>query len=399
MIKISVQAADLLQAISSVGIVTPRSGGTDSGAGYHIRVQDNGDCSIYSRDDTKVTRANLPLQGNTGTGAFVLPLDMVKSLTFVDGLLSFEADVTAPWKVSFVSEKGATIDQSSINPTLINDCESELEDVTGDPVEFPAAILRSAIQIGQDYTDKAGSTDCWKTYKIWDGTDEDPRNQRGNGVLFCSDERRAFYFQCKAFVDRGLILHNRNQPAVMAFLAQAGRTVQLSKSDSHYFMESDGRLLGWVRDTVSHNKFTYYPLDKDQWVLKFPKDIMIKALKYMEASTPERFRWEYDHKTKTLKFLGSNDAKKIESFPVPCQVEGEAFNEDFGFNANVGHSLELFDTLKGHEATLRVRLDKGSFIARTIEEFHLDPNNGKVLIQEQEDSVGCRVTRVLPSRT
>lgn len=399
MIGITVYAADLLAAIQAAGIVTPKAGG-DAAAGFHIRVASNGDGFVYSRDDTRVTKAPLTLQNSVGSGSFVLPSDMVKSLNYVSGLLSFTAETTAPWKLTFSSEDGATSELSSLNPALIDDCESELEDADGEPVSYLTSVLQMALKTGQDYVaTNSASAEPYKTFKLWDATDDDPKNHRGNGVVFCTDERRGFYFQTPELKDRGLILHARNQPAVLAFLAQAGKTVSLRKSDHHYFLVDGDRVLGWVRDTVSHTRFTYYPLEKDNLVLKIPKDALIKAVKYMQAGKPTKFRWTYQADANTLQFVGDSDRRALKSPPVACVVEGGAHIADFSFNADVDHTLELFDNLKGNEVMMRILTNGDTTVVRTIEEFWLDPDNGKLLIgQEREDSVACRVTRVMPSK-
>jgi hypothetical protein len=119
----------------------------------------------------------------------------------------------------------------------------------------------------------------------------------------------------------------------------------------------------------------------------------------MQAGKPSKFRWEYSAASSTLRFIGTNDRRTLESPPVPCAVDSQD-PQDFALNADVDHTLELFDNLKGNEAHLRVLTNGDRTVVRTIEEFWLDPNNGKLLIgQEREDAVACRVTRVMPAKT
>lgn len=403
MIKISLLVSDLLQALTTVGVVAPKAGGSDTVAGFTVRVQD-GSCALYSRDDSKFTKTSLPVKSSDGTGSFVLPQDMVKGLSYLDGTLSFTAQTSAPWKVTCKSEGGARLEQSSSSPTLVLDCESELEDIEGDALEFAAPVLAMALKMASAHTEKgAEGQEHLKTFRIFG---EGP----GDGVLFCSSARRAFYFQSDAFLGKSLILHTRNYPAVVSFLTQSGPKVLLRSSPNHYFLEDAdaGNVLGWLKDTVTHAKFVFADFCKDDFILHGPADAITRAIKYVQANAPERFQIQYNQDDKTLRFQGSKDSKTVQSVPIPCTLENlpdaerPATPSDLYLETDVEFALDTVNALKGHEVLMRIRLptDKTpSYYVRTVDLFWADPSTGKLLVSQSDGAVVCQVTRLIPAKS
>ena len=127
----------------------------------------------------------------------------------------------------------------------------------------------------------------------------------------------------------------------------------------------------------------------------------------------DKVRVEYTHGDQCLRFRASGPFGKIDSFPVECKVEEEeitgkpvkagskGLESDFSLNADINYLISLFDGVKGHKIALRVMTtSKGSKqygMFRTIDKFLLT-NDGKIPIEETEETQECQVIRFMPSR-
>ncbi len=151
--------------------------------------------------------------------------------------------------------------------------------------------------------------------------------------------------------------------------------------------------------------------------MKAPKDLLVKALRYVRAGLDakrDKIRILYSHTDKQVQFLTSEVSGKDNSMPIGVvPVVDDGFGggaggetSDFAVNVNVDQLLELLDPMKSHEVDLRVAVvppkggrTKEAHLLRTIETFYLD-DNGKPLIapEDAKKAYECRVTRFMPSR-
>lgn len=417
--KFKLQAQELNEALGVVGIVTPRPVTPQGAAGFLFVVRD-GRCYIYSRDAQHQARVDVGVDDVEGEGAFIYPADKVSALKYLDGWIEFEAghetEGDRHW-VRYHAEGGASEERTTIDPRLMQTIDESLEKATSENV-YPAALLREGISMTRAFLaapNDGRARENFKSLQLFDDSKDSWKD--GNGHLFAADGVRACFFFCDAFQGKGLGVHGQHLPLLTSFLAKCSGDVTLKHGEGvTYAINSAGQVLGWAHHVTQHEKFAYYPYTRDKFVLKAPKEVLVKALKFVRAGLDpkkDKIRVVYDHSSKTVQFLTSEGTGKATSMPVGVEPVADdskgggdkSGSEDFAANANVNQLLELFEPLRGFQADLRVAVipakngRKEAHLFRTVEEFWLDPN-GKTLISpdDAEKAYECRITRFMPSR-
>lgn len=411
------QITDLNEALGLVSVVTPRPI-PNQGAGY-LMVVSGTTCSVYSHDGARKAKTSFEVSDVDGDGSFVLPVEKVSALKYLDGYADFKAGKSDDrFFVEYESEAGAKQEFSTFDPMAIKPFDEELAAPSnGEGDVFPAAILREALNLVKPFfsplADSRVSDEAFKTIRLFDGRTDDTK--KGNGVMYAADKVRAGYFSCEALKDMSLSVHGQHLPVLLSFLAKCeGNVTILACASSTFVRNSKGQVFGWPHQTKQHEKFSYYGLKMDQFILRMPKDLLVKALRYVRNGIDPRkdkIRVQYSYENKTLQIVASEEASRIESPPVgvlPVEESetgaGSLGNkEDFAANLNLNQFLELVEPMKGHEVTLRVANvplnGETQTLLRTIEEFHLN-EQGRVVIPspEGEKAYPCKVTRYMPSR-
>jgi len=417
--RFKIQAQELNEALGVVGIVTPRPVTPMGPAGFLFVVRE-GRCYIYSRDAQHQARVDVAVEEVEGEGSFIYPADKIAALKYLDGVIDFEAghEVESDRYWVRYHASGATEERSTINPGLMQTIDEALENTKEETV-YPSALLREGISMTKAFLASANdgrARDNFKSLQLFDDSNEEWK--KGDGTLFAADGVRACFFFCEAFQGKGLGIHGQHLPLLTSFLGKCEGDVTIKHGEGvTYAINSVGQVLGWAHHVHQHEKFSYYPYKKDKFVLKAPKELLVKALKFVRAGLDpkkDKIRITYSHEGKTVQFLTSEGAAgKASSMPVgvqPIADDGKGGGEssetaDFAANANVNQLLELFEPLRGFEADLRVAVippkqgRKEAHLFRTVEEFWLD-GNGKVIIspEDSEKAYECRITRFMPSR-
>jgi hypothetical protein len=394
--------------------VTPQGG-----SGYLFVVKGD-QCFIHSRDALRRVRAEVAITDADGDGYFIYPADRIACMKYVDGWVAFEAghdEGEDRYWVRYETEGGAKQERSSYDPRLMQALDEELEK-TGEEHTFPAALLREGISVTKSYLAKAADSrvdDHFKTLQLFDKSKKEWES--GDGHLFAADNIRACYFYCEAFCGKGLAIHGQHLPALATFLSKCEGDVTIKLGEGVTFViDAKGRALGWSHHVKQHGKFSYYSYKMDKFLLRTPKDLLVKTLRYVRTeldSRRDKIRIQYEHEDKSLRFQASEASGKTSSAPVgiePVKDDhgsgGDGDSKDFAANANINYLLDLVEPMKGHQVDLRAAVVPAAqgrremVLFRTTEEFWLSAS-GKVLISKddsKEEAYLCRVTRFMPSK-
>lgn len=419
--KIRLSVAALNEALDVVSIVPPQARTPDGGAGFLFVLR--GDrCSIYSRDQTHQARVNVPFDadGSDAEGSFIFPADKVSALKYLDGWIQIETGKTddRDW-VKYETEGKAEQELSTIDPRLMQSIDAALERTT-EVGDYPSAILREAISTARPFIAKPNSQaeDHCKVLQLFDASRDTWK--KGDGHFFAADGTRACYFFCEALKGKGITIHGQHLPYLTSFLARSPGDVTVRQGDGvTYVVNSKGQVLGWAHAVKQHEKFSYYALKNDQFILKMPKDLVLKALRYVRAgldSKKDKIRVQYSHEEAAIRFLASESTGKTVSMPVgvkPVEEENgggsKSTSQGFAVNASLNQMIELFDSMKTNEADLRVTIvpptperPKESALFRTIDTFWIDGTGKQLIAPEDAGPEGkayqCQVTRFMPSR-
>ena len=419
--KIRFQVHALNEALEIASIVPPRPTVPEGGPGFLFAITGK-ECSIYSQDGRHQIRVKVPVEDADEDGSFIFPADKIGALKYLDGWIEIEAGKSDTedrhWLKYEAESKDKQEDLSTIDPRMLKGLDDALQQTTEGP-EFPAALLREALNTTKPYLAKTGDSrveEHFQTLQLFDASKEEWK--KGDGYVFAADGTRTCYFYCDKLKGKGLALHGLNLACVMGFLAKCQGNVRLRHGKNMTFLvNTNGQVLGWAHNVHSHGKFTYYAHKSESFVLKTDKDLILKALRYVRAALDgkrDKVRVQYNHQDKTLGVLASEGVSKAVSRPIPVDAveeEGGAgkkgLTESFGANVNLNHLIELIEPMKAHRIELRVALvpaqsnRKEAALFRTIDSFVLD-EDGKMLISEKDADEGkasqCQVTRFMPSR-
>lgn len=406
------QVSDLNEALALVSIVAPRPVG-GQGSGYLLTVK--GDtCTVYSQDNTRKVRTSFSVTDADGEGSFILPTEKVSSLKYLDGFADFTYGKSDDRHyIEYQSESGAHQEITTFDPLSIKPFDDEMANPESTS-EYPVALLREGITLMRGFVQPIGENKAPEPYKsiqLFDGSQE--ATKKGNGTLYAADGTRAAYFHCEALMDKTLAIHGQHLPTLLSFLSKCdGEVKLLSCASTTFLVNSAGQAFGWAHQSKRLEKYAYYGLKTDTYVLRVAKDILVKALRYIRGgldAKQDKIRLLYKADGQTLRVIASEDTGKIESAPIgvlPIEeaetgAGGLGTKEDFATNLNLNHFLEVIEPVKGNEVILRVAIhpENGQAMIRTIEDFLLN-EQGKVVIQAEEGKKAypCKVTRFVPSR-
>lgn len=419
--KIRLSVSALNEALDVVSIVPPQARTPDGGAGF-LFVLRGGRCSIYSRDQTHQARVDVPFDTDSSDaeGSFIFPADKVQALKFLDGWIQIESGKTdeRDW-IKYETEGKAEQELSTIDPRLMQSIDAALEKTT-EIGSYPSALLREAISTSRPFIAKPNSQaeDQCKVLQLFDASKDSWK--KGDGYFFSADGVRACFFYCEALKGKGLTVHGQHLPFLTMFLARSPGDVTVRQGEGvTYVVNAKGQVLGWAHSVKQHEKFGYYALKRDDFILKMPKDLVLKALRYVRAGLDQKkdkIRVQYSHEEPAIRFLASESTGKTVSMPVGVKpVEegeggggGKGTSQGFAVNASLNQMIELFDSMKTNEADLRVAVvpatpeRKESALFRTIDTFWIDSSGKQLIAPEDAGPEGkayqCQVTRFMPSR-
>lgn len=416
--KFKTQTSDLSAALSVASVVRPIPVDSQGSAGYLFRIQGER-CYVYSEDDRQKSRVDFPIFDVEGEGAFVYPTGHTNTFQYLDGWVEFEPKSEAGvFLIEYRTEGGASSKMSSFDPKALQSLDKDLDSATEGPT-FPVALLKEAVSLGKKYLAEANdgqAKEYFKAFQIFDDSKESWA--KGNGHFFAANGYRAFYFYSPDFEERGLCIHTLRVGLLESFLSKSEGEIRIRKSErATYLVNSKNQVIGWADQVVEHEKFNYYALTKDTFILRIPKEVASKALLAVRTeldSKRDRVRVQYNHERGTLQFHTSDGANEFSSIPVgvvpldssdgteeaPIIGGDQSKKADFTFNVNINYFMDLISPVKAHEVELRVGpVNETSYLIRTIEEFYLD-SKGKVLIspEEGEKAHKCRVTRFMSNK-
>jgi hypothetical protein len=405
--KFKVVTKDLVDTINLVSIVTPAP---KEGAVGFLCVVRGDRCYIYSSDDKHSVRGDVQISDVDGSGSFVFPAGKVDVLKYTSGWIELNAtQEDDKHLLSFVTEGGAEGDLPTFDPSYLTAIDENLE-AAKEAFQCSAGVLREALNFAKAYPVKPNELKSpekghLQSVRIF-GADAGAKN----GCLFGTDQTRICYFWSEAFVDKDLSIHSQDMGLLTSFLSKCeGNITVRVGSNATYAVNSKGQVLGWPHQVQQHPKFSYYNRETDKFVLRTPKDKIVKALMCVKAALEvkgDKVRVTYSHSTKALKFH-VDGAGKISSEPVfvdPLPEGADAATTDLAFNANLHQLLELFEGARGNDVTLRValpeRAGKSVALMRTIEEFYLS-SSGKVMAgpEDGKESFRCETTRYCPQKS
>lgn len=414
-IKFKTDAASLQDALAIVGIVTPRPITPQGGSGYLFVVR-GGRCYLYSRDATRVTRADFPVEVIEGEGSFIYPAENIGLLERAgDGGITFTAQSDGDsHRVSFVADTGAKDTRTTYDPRLMTPCDKDVESATGERT-FMVGILKEAMRQAKPFLlsdDKKGQDmDHFKTVQIYDSAK--PESAKGDGTLYAANGNTALFFYSDAFVGKGLSIHGQHLSALMAFLGRAVGEVKIRRGQNMSFaVDEKGHVLGWTHHEKTHGKYTYYGLNSDSFVFDVPVTAVLSALKYMQSglgSKRDKIKVTFNAVDPRLSFTAAESNAETASFPVPVIPHEGSKDEDVSFFVNINHLVAILGDAKGDRMMLRIAIlpksesrPKETAMVRTIDQFLMDKDGKIVPGSEESKPEGaylCRVTRFVPSYT
>lgn len=408
------QISDLNNALNVVSVVQPRPI-QNQVSGYLFVVKESV-CTIYSQDTTRKVKTTFEVTNTDGDGSFIFPVDKVSSLKYLDGYADFVARKDGDrYVVAYESESGAKQEFSSFDPLSIKPFDDEMANAKSVDT-YPAAVLREGLNLMKGFLlsegdSRAASEEAFKAIQLFDGKTEATKN--GNGTLYAADKVRAGYFFCEVFKDKAMAVSGQHLPTLLGYLAKCEGDVTLHSCEAMTFaVNSKGEAFGWSHQTKTFEKYSAYGLKTDGYILRCPKEMLVKALRYIRGGLSpknDKIRLEYKHKAQVLNIIASEETSRIESAPVGVKAIEEpetgagsdGQKVDFGTNLNINQLLDLLEPMKGHEVTLRIARvpQKEQAMLRTIEDFYLN-EQGRVVIEptSSEKAYQCRVTRYMPSR-
>lgn len=415
--KIKMSVAALNEALDVVSIVPPRAAAQDGPSGFLFVVR-GGRCLIYSRDSTHQSRVEVPFDGDE-EGSFIFPAEKVSALRFLDGWIKLESNSSEDrFSLKYETEDKAEQDLSTIDPRYMQALDAALEK-TVEVGTYSVALLREAINATKSFMAKPNSQaeDHCKTIQLFDQSKDNWK--KGDGHFFAADGVRGCFFFCEDLKGKALTVHGQHLPFLMSFLARSSGDVTVRQGDGQTFVvNSRNQVLGWAQSVKTHERFGYYALKTDAFVLRMPRDLLLKALRYVRAgldASKDKIRVTYSHEERSLRFLASETAGKTTSRPVgvvPIEEEGgggsKSATQDFAFNVSLNQLIDLFDSMRTNEADFRVAIvaetanRKESALFRTIDTFIIDANGKQLIAVEDAGKDGkayqCQVTRFMPSR-
>jgi hypothetical protein len=415
--KIRTTVEALNQAFEVAGIVKPKL--RESGESAFLVANHSGRVFVHSYDGQRYVRTELKIETLEGEGAFAFPHDKVKSLNFVEGWIDIESgqDDKRHW-VKYTTEGGAKVDLSTYDHNNFNTLVRKLDDAKEERL-FSSALLLNAFRSVVGYAPPAidKEHDHYNTIQLFDQSK--PEWANGDGVMFAADGTRAAYLSCSALKGRGLGVRTEHLSHLTSFLSKFGPKIKVKfGEDCNFLVEvtpnedgtyTEGSVIGWANTAKNHSHYKYYGTNEDGAVLMVPRALIVKSLKHMRSVlASEQAKVRLTVKDDILRLESASGGDSLSSAPVGVMFlnrdDQSPSTQEFGFNVNVDHILDLFEPVRGHEVEFRVafvaataasKARKEGAYFRTIEKYYLD-DAGEVTITP-EGAYECQVTRFTPS--
>lgn len=422
-IKFKVRAADINNAVQVVEIVKPRSVDKTGAAGFLFVVR--GETGyVYSSDSQHTARASFPVTDVEGEGPFVYPAESIKSLTsFSEGELSFDVCTDeGSYMIKYSAMDGnAWEERPSFDPRILQTCDKQLEEAQSG-CTFSVQLLKEALSQASPFSDASSPE---RAVHIFDKDLEvdDPKHpgqkikpcEAGDGTLFSTTGRVAFFFYSDVFKDRHMTISSAHVGLLQSFLSKARGTVEVKTGKNMTFaVDSQGRVFGWTHSNAAAatQKYAYYGLNLDTHIFTVSKTPILSALGHVEkilGSDRDKVKLTYNADTEEFQFHVVEGQGKGQSWPIPVTPDDatKTKHQSFAVSLSAENFTSLFSGCKSNEVMLRVRhmpvddknpKEQGMF--RSIDEFILD-ENGKVVggsgAKVPDGTVSCRVTRFLAS--
>jgi hypothetical protein len=439
-INFKTDSSGLRAALDTVKIVKPGDSGAEGTAAYLFvvakKVHKNQDgtpgpndgkdvCYVYSRDALHATRAEFPIYGVTGEGAWTYPAEHIDSFTFGRGELTFEIrndHENSNFNVKWGYGKGATVEKSVSSPRRLSTIDKRVNDAS-EPRTYFTAYLREAINKGKAFLDsQQNAKDEHKIIYLYDGA----AGPKVDGTLCTTDGYQRFYFSSDAFKGNALQIHVDHVGYIEQFLSQCGSEVLIrTGSEMTFATDKDHvRVLGWAKHTKAPRNFDPLPRQWDKVSLLIKdKDRLIEQLGWIKKELSkgyDKIKLEYNHNLKEIR-LHVKTGGKLTTLPIEVDVVKYELPDTYmietldglvpGFSNDLSVIwLEaIFKDMKATVPEFGMFLmedhggPKGGMGFRTVDEFWLNAEGttvgGKGATPDQIPGVhSCRVTRFMPSK-
>lgn len=396
--KFAANIADLLEAVSLVGIVTPAK---DSG--YLFKVVGER-CYVYSSDSLCVARAEFSVSSDAD-GEFIYPVANIDALRFLGKhTVRFETvEEEGKFIVRYQVSNGAKSERTTRNPKSLSTCDQELQKAE-EAYTVPAKVLQKALVLSKPFMGKDAPQEKFRSIRL--------HTDLGDGYLCASDGQKASFFWSEAFQGKAFSVHQLHLDNLIGFLAKSPGEIQvLFGAQFTFARNTKGQVFGWPKYANADGIFSTYALDIDYFVLGVDRQQLYGTLQYLKKeldSNYEKVRIVYSHEQCNLEFVIADGSSKIKSPPTAVRLkskpDGEvwALPESWSFDISLDHLMSLVKDNLSPEVELRVwwcqvaEARKPTGVFRTIDEFRLDSNGESV--PDSEGSVLCRVIRFMSSR-
>lgn len=396
--KIKFSTSALQVALSVVGVVPPKPGGTTPPA-FLFTPEANG-FIVQSRDGNQEVRTFLAADEVEDGEAFLLPATYLEAIKLSGTHVVLETKEEQGTKLlSFKGERGNQSDRPLLDTMKVIPCTSKAGDKAQ---EIPLAPLIEALNQAKAFLPKltdATVDEAFKSVLLVD--DKAPGRKIGPGYVYAADGYRAFYFHCPAFEGKSFALQGTVLPVVVSFLSKLeSNTVLVDQTARKLTFQSGASSITVPVSAKVHDKVSLYT--KDTVTLMVPKEPLIEAVRYVRSDMDPKMvkiRVEYTVDPGFLTFVAVNGSQKASSFPVLAKPkdETEAPTEDRAFAVNVEHLMTLLSSCKGQAVELRLnylnRDGQDLTMLRTVDEFTVTPE-GKVAATGGSP---CKVTRYVGS--
>lgn len=431
--KLTVRPSKLIEALDFVSSVQPRALSAQQNSSaylFNCKRERNGRPigHVYSRGLSRVARAGFELEELQGEGLFTIPtkhIDVIKKCSD-DITIEASVDDDEAFTVTLTSPSGMKYESQTFDPRLVTSCDRDLEAAKRNGgIEYHSGLLREALSRARVFFPEDRHVPAhFQTVQVFDQSK--PDWAKGDGVLFCSDCSRAFYFQTEDFGNKGLAIPTRQVPLIEDFLSRCPGTTIYRGRDMSFAVNASrthekDQVVGWNHETAMHARYAYYSLTRDKYVIIAPKRELLGALDQVETlhdPNNDRVRLVYTHHDPqtgghTIHFISGESAGQIESSHVSTDDKKDhsgnivepSLEEDFNCLVNLDNFRSIIADTVDNFVELRISPivkdeshPRGGAMLRTIEEIQFD-DSGKVLHRNGSgtSTFKCKVTRFMPS--
>jgi hypothetical protein len=423
--KVRVQLKDLNEALNRVSVVKPLS--VDHEKAYLFTTQDD-QMLVHSQDRFHYSRVSIPCEMVDGEGAmmFSWPADRVEALKHLNGWIEIEPgkDGDRHW-VKYRTEEGVTADRSSHDPDFYKSAFTSIKRSAQDTdYVFSTVLLREALSQVADYLAPDGTDESnpLRVAQLFDSAR--PEYASGNGTFFAADGQRVCHFHSPSLKDKGFGVHAHHVPMLISYLSKCSPTVRVQVEERMCFAKDQvpgsseiKSVFGWTKHVQEHSRYGYPPDEYAKFILRVPRDQIVRALRQMIAEFGDRpqDKVRITYEDSKLLFRCSLDSDVVTSMPVETDPVRQADKPVFSANINIRSFLALFDKSKSHLVELRALLIPSKAAATaggeekksstrlafcTVDEYHLT-ESGKLVVptEGQEGAHLCQVSRFTTSMT